>query len=284
MIDARTLLLTTLAMVAFAANSLLCRLALAPGSIDPASFMTLRILSGAFVLGLIVLSRRRRSCTGGGWRSALMLFGYVAFFSFAYRSLGAGTGALILFGAVQLTMFAAALRAGERFAPPGWLGLGLAVAGLVYLVLPGVKAPDLAGAGMMALAGVAWGLYSLSGRGAADPLGATARNFLYAAPLVAIVSLVFLKDFHVSPWGAALAVMSGAVTSGCGYVVWYAALPRLSATQAAIVQLTVPAIASFGGVVFLSENLTLRLVLASAATLGGVAIVLLQRAGKRAKA
>ncbi len=266
-------------MLAFAANSLLCRLALGQELIDAASFTTVRVISGAVVLILIVLPRwRARGRASADWRSAAMLFTYMAFFSFAYLSLSAGTGALILFGAVQLTMFVAALRGGEQFPLLSWTGLTLAVLGLVYLVSPGLTAPDPMGAVLMAIAGIAWGFYSLLGRNAADPLQATANNFIYSVPLVIIVSVLFMGEFHSSSWGLALAAASGAIASGLGYVIWYAALRGLAATRAATVQLSVPAIAAFGGVVLLSEQITLRLLLASAATLGGVGIVLAQRA------
>jgi len=218
----RTIGLTTVAMIAFAANSLLCRQALGDTLIDAATFTTVRVVAGALTLVLIVMLRRRprqASQRGtGDWRSAAMLFTYMAFFSFAYLSLSAGTGALILFGAVQLTMFVTALRQGEHFPLPSWAGLTLAVAGLVYLVSPGVTAPDPLGAVLMAVAGVAWGFYSLLGRGVADPLEATARNFVYSVPLVGLVSLVFIGDFSPSAAGLVLAVASGAVASGCGYV------------------------------------------------------------------
>ncbi len=274
----RTVVLTVLAMLAFAANSLLCRLALGQQLIDAATFTSVRVVSGALTLSLIVLIRQRSQDRGGGdWRAAAMLFTYMVFFSFAYLSLSAGTGALILFGAVQLTMFIFALREGEHFPLLSWGGLALAVLGLIYLVWPGVTAPDPMGAILMTVAGIAWGFYSLLGRGAADPLRATYKNFAYSVPLVLIVSLFFLQDFSGSPSGLALAVASGAITSGCGYVIWYAALPGLSATRAATVQLSVPVIAAFGGVILLSEHITSRLLLASAVTLGGIAIVLVQR-------
>jgi drug/metabolite transporter (DMT)-like permease len=274
-----TLLLTVLAMLAFAANSLLCRLALGEGLIDAASFATLRIFSGAAVLALCMLPVwKERGRVPADWRAVIMLFLYMVFFSYAYRSLSAATGALILFGAVQLTMFIAALRAGERFGPLSWAGLCLAVFGLVYLVLPGVTAPNPVGATLMAVAGIAWGFYSLLGRNTPDPLEATANNFIFSLPLAIIVSLVFMGDIHVSTRGFGLAAASGAIASGLGYVIWYAALKGLSASRAATVQLSVPAIAAFGGVVFLAENITLRLLLASAATLGGIALVLAQRA------
>jgi len=275
---------TVIAMLAFAANSLLCRQALGQGLIDAATFTSVRVLSGALTLALIVLVRQRpKAPSTANWRSAFMLFTYMALFSFAYISLNAGTGALILFGAVQLTMFIFALRDGEHFTLFSWGGLALAIGGLIYLVSPGVTAPDPLGAAFMTIAGVAWGLYSLMGRGVADPLEATARNFAYSVPLVLIVSLFFMNDFSSTLTGLLLGVASGAIASGCGYVIWYAALPSLTATRAATVQLSVPAIASFGGVILLSEDLTLRLLVASAATLGGVAIVLAQRAAKNAR-
>ncbi len=280
-----TVLLTVVAMLAFAANSLLCRLALGQGLIDAATFTSVRVIAGAATLCLIVLVRGRpRGNSTANWRSAAMLFTYMAFFSFAYRSLSVGTGALVLFGAVQLTMFIVALREGEHFSLLSWAGLTAAILGLIYLVSPGLSAPDPVGAVLMAIAGTAWGFYSLLGRGASDPLEATARNFVYSVPLVLIVSLLFWSQFSGTPQGFALAVASGAVASGCGYVIWYAALAGLSGTRAATVQLTVPVIAAFGGVVLLSEQITLRLLIASAATLGGVAIVVAQRAAKTSRA
>ena len=277
-LPATTLALTAIAMLAFAANSLLCRLALRQELIDAASFATFRVLFGALLLGILSYPRwRTRGGPTGDWRAAFMLFGYMVFFSFAYLSLSAGTGALILFGAVQLTMFIVALRQGERFSPLSWAGLALAILGLVYLVSPGVTAPDPLGAVLMAVAGIAWGFYSLLGKNAKHPLETSAGNFIYTLPLVIIVGLIFIDDFDVSPAGLALAAASGAIASGLGYAIWYAALRGLSSAAAATVQLSVPAIAAFGGVVLLSEALTLRLLLASAATLGGVAMVLAQR-------
>jgi len=274
----QTIALTAVAMLAFAANSLLCRLALQRQGIDPASFGSIRLVSGAFTLLLVVQLRSRPpSAARADWLAAAMLFAYVAFFSFAYLSLSAGTGALILFGAVQLTMLGAGLGAGERFGPVAWLGFVLAAGGLVYLVLPGVAAPPLLGAVMMAVAGVAWGVYSLRGRGVPNPLAATSRNFLRAVPLALALSVVFVARAHADATGIALAVASGALTSGLGYVVWYAALARLSAMQAATVQLSVPLLAAFGGVLLLSEAITPRLAAASVAILGGIAIVLSQK-------
>jgi len=276
-----TLAFTAAAMLAFAANSLLCRLALQAGGIDPASFGAIRIASGALALLLIVRWRAGPAREArGDWISAAMLFAYVAFFSFAYVGLAAGTGALILFGAVQLTMFGSALRAGERFVPQAWGGLGMAAAGLVYLVLPGVSAPPVLGAALMALAGVAWGVYSLRGRGASDPLGATTGNFMRAVPLALLLWLPFAGIAQASPAGIVLAVVSGAVTSGLGYALWYTALRELSAMRAATVQLSVPLITAIGAVVFLAEPVTLRLMLASVAILGGIALVLAARTNK----
>ncbi|WP_432729553.1 DMT family transporter [Variovorax sp. W6] len=279
----RTILLTAVAMLAFAANSLLCRLALQRKGIDPASFGSVRLVAGALMLGLIVRFRAQAPASSAlsaraDWLAAVMLFGYVAFFSFAYLSLPAGTGALILFGAVQLTMFGVGLRSGsERFGALAWLGFAMAAGGLVYLVSPGIAAPPLLGAVLMAVAGVAWGVYSLRGRGVADPLAATARNFTRAVPLALALSLVFVASAHADATGLVLAVASGALTSGLGYVVWYAALGRLGAMRAATVQLSVPLLAAFGGVLFLSEAITPRLAAASVAILGGIALVLSQK-------
>jgi len=279
----QTVLLTAVAMLAFAANSLLCRMAIGHHLIDAASFTAIRVLAGAATLAAILGWRGRLlAARTNDWRPAAALFTYMVFFSFAYFSLTAGTGALILFGAVQLTMFAVALRSGERFTPVACIGLALAIAGLIYLVSPGLAAPDPAGALLMAVAGMAWGVYSLLGRGARDPLEATGWAFLYALiPTLAVTAVVDItQGALVTPNGVALAVASGAVASGCGYVIWYAALRGLTAARAATVQLSVPAIAALGGVLFIGEEMTLRLILASAATIGGIAIVLTQRAGK----
>jgi drug/metabolite transporter (DMT)-like permease len=287
---ARTATLTAVAMVAFATNSVLCRLALGADMIDAGSFAALRTAAGALTLAAILATRGSLSALKADhWRTGAMLFTYMVFFTFAYRTLSAGTGALILFGAVQLTMFVSALRNGETFSPLSWIGLAIAVAGLVYLVSPGLSAPDPLGALLMATAGVAWGIYSLLGRSASDPLTATAGAFVAAAPAVLAVGAVsiFLTGSHmmgssVMLNGATLAITSGAIASGCGYVVWYAALRGLTAAHAAIVQLSVPVIAAFGGVLFIAEDITLRLIVASLATLGGVAIVLAQRTAMRA--
>jgi drug/metabolite transporter (DMT)-like permease len=275
---ANTKLLTLVAMLAFAANPLICRLALGQQLIDAASFTSVRLVSGAVTLALIMLPRWRRHRRGSvdGW-SVSMLFIYMVFFSFAYLSLSASTGTLLLFGAVQFTMFIAAMRNGERFTLLSWVGFLLASMGLIYLVSPGITSPDPLGAALMVVAGVAWGGYSLLGRSAADPLESTALNFIYSVPLAIIVTLWFMNDVHCTWTGLGLAAASGAIASGLGYAVWYAALRGLTASRAATVQLSVPTIAAFGGIVFLSEPASLRLIVASALTLGGIAIVLAQR-------
>jgi len=276
-------LLTCAALVAFAANSLLCRWALGQHHIDAASFSTLRVIAGAVTLGIILLARNRGAFPrlAPDWRSVAALCAYMLGFSFAYLSLTAGTGALILFGCVQLTMFIVSMRGGETFSALSWGGLAIAFAGLIYLVSPGLSAPDPLGAVLMGAAGVAWGFYSLIGRGAKDPLVATATNFVFSAPVVVGASIIAFMQMHLSQTGLVLAVASGAIASGCGYVIWYAALRGLTGTRAAVVQLAVPVIAAIAGVVFLSEHVTVRLVIASAATLGGVALVLAQRAARQ---
>lgn len=274
-----TVALTVVALVAFAGNSILCRMALGENLIDAGSFTTIRVASGAIVLALIVLLRRRRLAPArGDWLPAAMLFIYMACFSFAYLSLSAGTGALILFGAVQVTMIILAIRGGERLTGLSWSGFALAVIGLGWLVSPGLAAPDPVGALLMAAAGIAWGIYSLLGRRQQNPILSTANNFLLALPMAAALSALVLSRMQWTPAGLALAAASGGITSGLGYVAWYAAVPKLSATQAAGVQLTVPVVAALFGVLLLSETVTARLVLASVAVLGGVWIVIAQRA------
>lgn len=273
----RALLLTTLAMVAFAGNSLLCRAALQDTAIDAASFTSLRLLSGALVLWLIVSLSRDHREGQGSWLSGLWLFAYAAAFSFAYLSLTAATGALLLFAAVQVTMIGHGLWAGERLRPLQWLGVCLAIAGLVGLLLPGVSAPPALGAGLMVLAGAAWGLYSLRGRRGGDATRVTAGNFRYAVPFALLLSVFTIPKFSIDPAGAGYALASGAFASGMGYAIWYTALPFLKAASAATVQLSVPVIAAVGGVLLLGEPLGIRLVLASLAVLGGIALVILER-------
>jgi drug/metabolite transporter (DMT)-like permease len=279
MSGARLVLLTAVAMTAFAANSILCRLALNGTTIDAATFTTVRLVSGAVALLLIVRLRSGRVPEAPDWPSALALFVYAAAFSFAYVSLSAGTGALLLFGAVETTMILYGLRNGEQFSLLQSGGLLMAIAGLVGLVLPGLSAPPLAGATLMVCAGIAWGVYSLRGRGARDAILSTAGNFVGAAPMALVISAL-LPWPAFDPIGTALAVASGVLASGLGYVVWYTVLPQLSATRAAAIQLSVPPLAAFGGVLFLAETVSLRLVLASIAILTGIAVVIFTRAQK----
>jgi drug/metabolite transporter (DMT)-like permease len=274
----QTLALTALAMLAFAGNSLLCRLALQHAGIDPASFTTVRLTSSAVVLW--ALERWRGQRPAGDWGSAAALFVYAAAFSFAYLSLSAGTGALLLFGAVQATMLGWGLWHGQRLGRGQTAGLVLAMAGLVALLLPGVTAPPAGGALLMTAAGVAWGVYSLRGRGAGDPTAVTAGNFVRASALAVPLALAALPWARVDVAGLLWALCSGAVTSGLGYAVWYTALKGLQPTSSASVQLSVPVLTALGGVALLSEPLTLRLALCSAAILGGIAWVI---AGQRRK-
>ena len=274
---ARIIALTSLAMFAFAGNSLLCRIALKHTSIDPASFTTIRLISGAVTLWLLARARRGVTIGRGNWLSALALFAYAAGFSFAYVSLPAATGALLLFGAVQATMIGYGIWAGERLEKMQLVGLLLAFTGLVGLLLPGLSAPPLVGSVYMLGAGFAWGIYSLRGKGAGDPTRVTAGNFLRAVPVAAALSLFMLNGTRLDHAGIGYAVLSGALASGIGYAIWYTALPALKATQASIVQLSVPVIAALGGIVFLGEAVSLRLLLASAAILGGIALVILEK-------
>jgi len=277
----RVPILTLVTMVAFAANSILCRQALDTTPIDPATFTLIRLVSGAATLWLIVRVRTGGAVPAGRWTSAFSLFAYAAAFSFAYVSLSAGTGALILFGSVQATMILYGLLRGERFTPLQTAGFLLALGGLAALLLPGVTAPDWTGAILMSVAGIAWGAYSLVGRARSRPLDTTAGNFLRAAVFGALLSAVSLGTFAWDARGALLAVLSGAVASGLGYAIWYTVLPALRATQAATVQLSVPVIAAIGGVLLLGEHLSLRLALCSVAILGGIALVLHARAPGR---
>jgi drug/metabolite transporter (DMT)-like permease len=273
----RTIVLTTLAMIAFAGNSLLCRAALKHTSIDAASFTTIRLISGAMMLWLVVRISRGTQTGTGSWLSALALFAYAAGFSFAYVGLPAATGALLLFGAVQATMIGHGIWAGERLLKLQLAGLVLALVGLAGLLLPGLSAPPVIGSLLMLGAGVAWGVYSLRGRGAGDPIRVTAGNFLRAVPVAAVLSVLMVDRASLDSAGILYAVASGALASGIGYAIWYTALPALQAAKAATVQLSVPVIAAVGGTVFLGEPLTLRLVLSSVAILGGIALVILEK-------
>jgi drug/metabolite transporter (DMT)-like permease len=303
----RVFWLTLFAMIAFASNSLLCRAALKHTDIDAASFTFIRVFSGAAALWLIMTMRQtgikipspQSSPKGrggpfslgekvgmraaGNWTSALALFAYAAAFSFAYRSLSAGTGALLLFGAVQATMILWGFHKGERLHPIQIAGLVVAVAGLVLLVLPGLSAPPLIGSVLMLSAGVAWGVYSLRGKikgqsgSDGDAIAATAGNFLRAVPFAALVSLIMIKQARLDSLGLVYALISGALTSGVGYVIWYWALSGLKASSAATVQLSVPVLAATGGILLLGEPITLRYLLASVGVLGGILLVVIEK-------
>jgi len=264
-------------MIAFAGNSLLCRIALKDTSIDAASFTAIRLISGAVMLWLVARMRRGALSGRGNWLSAFALFIYAAGFSFAYLSLTAATGALLLFGAVQATMIGRGIWAGERLRRLQLVGLILALGGLVGLLLPGLSAPPLFGSILMLGAGVAWGVYSLRGKGAGDPTRVTAGNFLRAVPIAAVLSAITYDGASLDSAGLWYAIASGALASGIGYAIWYTALPALKATNAATVQLSVPVIAALGGIIFLGETVSLRLVLASVAILGGIALVILEK-------
>ena len=301
MTPTRVFILTVVTMTAFAGNSLICRLALKQTSIDAASFTFIRIISGAIALWPIVEFRRRlmvdrttsplveRSPNSppvtrhsslpqaGNWPSALALFAYAAAFSFAYISLSAGTGALLLFGAVQATMIIWGLRQGEQLRARQWVGLAFALGGLVALLFPGLSAPPLGGSILMLSAGIAWGIYSLRGQASGDPISETAGNFLRAVPLAAVLSVAFLPWAILDRAGIGFAILSGAIASGVGYAIWYTALPGLKAASAATVQLSVPVLAAAGGILFLGESITVRLLFASVAVLGGIALVVMEK-------
>lgn len=283
--NSQALTLTVMAMIAFAGNSLLCRAALNQTDIDAASFTTIRLISGALVLWLIVTLRARRlagqrvsqATVQGNWFSALALFAYAAGFSYAYISLAAGTGALLLFGAVQVTMIGYGIYRGERLRGIQLVGLLMAFGGLTGLMLPGLEAPPLVGSLLMLGAGVAWGIYSLRGRGAGDATAVTTGNFLRSVPFALLLSALMYPYWSLDMAGVGYAMASGALASGVGYAIWYTALPLLKSTTAATVQLSVPVIAAVGGVILLSEPLTLRMALASVAILGGIALVILEK-------
>ncbi len=284
MYSARVVALTILALLAFAGNSLLCRAALSRTHIDAASFTTVRLLAGALALWVMVALRGGAGNGKGSLWSALALFAYAAGFSFSYLHLSAAAGALLLFGAVQATMIGYGLWSGERLRPVQLAGLLLALAGLAGLLLPGFSAPPLASALLMLGAGMAWGIYSIRGKGAGDALKVTAGNFLLALPMALAISLLLLRDASFDPPGIGYAVLSGALTSGLGYAIWYTALPFLKSTTAAAVQLGVPVLAALGGVAVLDEPMTPRLVAASIAIIGGIALVVLAGTARPAAA
>jgi drug/metabolite transporter (DMT)-like permease len=264
-------------MIAFAGNSLLCRVALRETDIDAASFTSIRLVSGALMLWLLVQLRNGNAVGRGSWGSALALFTYAAAFSFAYLGLSAAMGALLLFGAVQATMISHGLVMGERMRRLQWVGLVLAFAGLIGLLLPGLSAPPLLSSGLMLSAGVAWGVYSLRGKGAGDPTRVTAGNFARAVPFTLVLSVLMAGNVNLDASGTGYAIVSGALASGMGYAIWYMALPLLKATSAATIQLSVPVLAAVGGVLLLSEPLSWRLVIAGVAILGGIALVIYEK-------
>jgi drug/metabolite transporter (DMT)-like permease len=275
----RTAALTAMALIAFASNSILTRLALGSSEIDAASFTAIRILAGAVALAVLARAKAKTWTSFGRprWSGALALFAYAAPFSFAYLRIGAAVGALVLFGVVQLTMIGYGFVRGERPTLLAWCGIVLAIAGLAVLTAPSATRPDPTGLLLMAIAGIAWAVYSLIGRDVRDPIVANAQSFLWSCPLAVLISIAFAQTANVTNRGVALAMISGAVTSGLGYAVWYRALRRLKITQAAVAQLSVPVIAAFGAVMFLNEGFGARLALSSMAILGGVGIALLSR-------
>lgn len=268
--------LTTFALTAFAFNSILCRMALGTDEIDAASFTVVRLVSGAITLAFLLLAfgTTRNPLRSGHWVSAFFLFAYAICFSFAYLGLTTATGALILFGCVQMTMIGVSLFKGERPGVLEWLGLIVAFGGLVYLVFPGLSSPPLVSSLLMAAAGIAWGFYTLRGKGSEDPLADTTGNFIRTVPMVIAASLPFLSQVHLSARGVVLAVLSGAVASGIGYTVWYTALKYHTSTRAAVLQLAVPVIAAAGGVILLSEAASVRLWIAAGLILGGILLTI----------
>jgi drug/metabolite transporter (DMT)-like permease len=280
-----TSLLTVLALIAFAANSVLCRLALGGEAIDASSFTAIRLLSGAITLFIIlsikgsIKESNKRGNKGasskGSWTASFALFIYAIAFSYAYLSVDTGTGALILFGSVQITMIMLSLIAGTRLHLIEWSGVMLAFSGFIYLILPNITTPSMNGFILMTVSGISWGIYTLKGRGSKKPLMDTSYNFLRTIPLVAILVVFTLHDMHYSVEGVMLALVSGAITSGVGYTIWYIALGGLSSTQAAVIQLSVPVIAAIGGVLFVSEEITMRLIVSATVVLTGILMVIL---------
>ncbi|MEJ2136106.1 MAG: DMT family transporter [Desulfofustis sp.] len=275
----KVFLLTSCALAAFAANSVLCRFALGTGAIDAAGFTFIRLLSGVVALFLVLLIRTSSSPMNGkgSWPAGLMLFLYAVTFSYAYLELETGSGALILFGSVQITIIGVSIVRGNNLLPVEWVGLALAFAGLVYLFLPGVSAPSIQGLLLMSTAGAAWGMYTLLGRGSDNPLADTAYNFLRSMPLILVIVIFAFGNFQFTANGTILAIVSGALTSGLGYTIWYIALKDITATQAAVSQLAVPVIAALGGVIFMSEVISLRLTVAAFMILGGIFMVVIGR-------
>jgi len=302
----QTSLLTALALIAFAANSVLCRLALASGAIDASSFTIIRMLSGAMALVIIFAIKRcfqpsnlgeiknglagkvhrkkntitvtvKALFTKGGWLASVALFSYAITFSYAYISVGTGAGALILFGSVQITMVLLSIRSGVRLHSMEWLGLIIAFLGFIYLLLPSISTPSLKGSILMTIAGISWAIYTVKGANSTDPLMDTTANFLRTTPVVIVLLLFTLPTLNYSTEGVLLALLSGAVTSGVGYTIWYIALRRISSIQAAVWQLSVPVIAAIGGAYFVAEAITSRMMISAAIILGGIFIVTLAK-------
>jgi drug/metabolite transporter (DMT)-like permease len=273
----KTSLLTGLALIAFAANSVLCRLALANGNIDASSFTGIRLLSGAIALLLIlsIKGNKQGVSSKGSWTSSFTLFLYAITFSYAYLSLDTGTGALILFGSVQITMILLSIISGTRLHIIEWSGFFIAFTGLVYLVIPSITTPSVSGFILMTVSGMSWAIYSLRGRGSKNPLMDTTYNFLRTIPFITLLAIFTMPNINYSSQGIILALLSGAITSGVGYTIWYIALRSLSSIQAAVLQLSVSIIAAIGGVIFLSETITSRLVISAVIVLGGILMVIL---------
>ncbi|WP_371856980.1 DMT family transporter [Pseudomonas sp. NFACC44-2] len=265
-----------LCLVAFAANSIFCRQALMNGQIDPDSFTAIRLLSGGVFLLLLIRRRNPRPSIGGSWRGGLSLFLYAYLFSIAYVQLGAGVGALILFGAVQITMFILSWQEGEQIQKKVLIGMITAFCGLLAMLLPGADAPPIGSALLMAMSGVAWGIYSVLGKRSANPLADTTGNFARSLPLLFLLGpgMAFESGAHMSSPGVLYALASGVLASGCGYALWYGTVKQISSQQAATLQLSVPIIAALGGVWLLSEPMSIRLLMVSAVVLGGVALAL----------
>jgi len=273
----KTCIFTGLALIAFAANSVLCRLALGNGAIDAASFTGIRLLSGAIVLCFILVIKRNNQGepSKGSWTASFMLFLYAIAFSYAYLSVDTGTGALILFGSVQISMIFLSFISGTRLHTTEWAGVIIAFSGLIYLILPSITTPSINGFMLMTISGISWGIYTLRGRNSKNPLMDTAYNFLRTTPFVVLLAAFTLENVNYSTEGIVLALLSGGITSGIGYTIWYIALRGLTSTQAAVIQLSVPIIAAIGGVLFVSEVITPRLIISTAIVLGGILLVVL---------
>jgi drug/metabolite transporter (DMT)-like permease len=279
MTQMRIMMITLLALFAFAANSLITRFALEKTTIDEASFIMFRVVSGALFLWLfLVIKKDKKILQNGTWFAAFSLFIYAVSFTYGYGLIAAGTGALLLFGSVQITMTIAGYREGDRLNVIQLLGFALALGGLVILMLPGISAPSFMGAFLMCISGVAWSIYTLQGRGVNNPAAATTGNFIKAAPMALLLWLIVYVSandiINLASDGVIYALISGIVTSGIGYIIWYSVLPELKATQAAIIQLSVPLFVTLAGAILLNESITLRIVIASFAILAGTFLVL----------